>query len=134
MSELLTIEPVTVNAITYRQLPPAEWERLTPIFQEQDWFLPPCELATAIVGENEDGEIVHVQIYQLVLHAEPTWSREDYRGKVNYKIPWKMFKDKPRPGLVLPGFIIVAPDEKIAKLAESAGFTKIAGSLYRAEF
>lgn len=132
MSGTLAVEPKILNGLVYRQLPYDQWHRLKPIFKANNWFLPPRELATAMVAENQNDEIVGVQMFQLVLHAEPVWVKDK---NVQPKAMWNMFKDKPvESSLVLPGFVLVAPDKRTEILAEDAGFTEIAGKLYRCEF
>jgi hypothetical protein len=124
------------NALHYRILPPAEWFRLEPIFKEKNWFLPPAFLATACVAENSKGEIIAFQILQSVLHAEPTFIQEEYRGMVNYLNLWEPLKALPKKGntLLAPGFLLVAPDDKIKRMAELGGFSEIPGTLMKMEW
>lgn len=122
------------TGLIYRILPTEDWSRLVPIFQKHDWFLPPRELANASVVENSSGKIVGIQILQLVLHAEPTYIDPDYSGKVNYLRLWDILERIPKSKqdhLVLPGYCLLAPTEKVERMAELGGFKVIEGKLYR---
>jgi hypothetical protein len=122
------------NSIHYRLLPAEEWERLAPLFRQFNWFLPPHMLANAAVAENEHGQIVGLQMLQLVLHAEPAFIDTKYSGIVNYLRLWKILdelpKDRTTP-MVLPGYLLVAPNEKIRQMAEAGGFTAMEGTLMK---
>ena len=122
------------TGLIYRLLPTEEWDRLAPIFAKNDWFLPPRQLSNASVTENSQGEIVGMQMLQLVLHSEPTYIDEAYSGKVNYLRLWDLLERIPKSKknhLILPGYCLVAPNEKIAQMAERGGFKLIEGKLYR---
>jgi hypothetical protein len=128
---------LVAEGFMYRILPPSEWDKLKPIFDEQGWFLPPNFLATAAIAENEEGEIVSVHMLQFVLHGEPRWTHPDYVGKVNYQRQTRLLEDLPkeRKGqLYLPGFLVVCTDETQERMAELQGFTKIPGTIWRKEF
>lgn len=125
------------NALHYRLLPPAEWDRLKPYFEFMGFFLPPSFLATAAVVENSEKQIVGFATLQLVLHAEPWWVDEKYAGLVNYIRLWKLLEQIPSKKTneaLTPGFLLVAPDEKIKRMAELGGFVQIPGSLMRKEW
>jgi hypothetical protein len=125
------------NSLHYRILPPDEWPRLEPIFKELNAFLPPSFLATAAVAENSEHRIVGLAILQAVLHAEPWYVDTKYSGLVNLHHLWKLLEELPQKKaheVLTPGFLIVAPDEKIKRLAEIAGFGEIAGTLMRKEW
>jgi len=125
------------NGVKYRLLPAEEWERLRPLFKQFDWFLPPQMLASAAVAENGNGEIVGFQILQAVLHAEPAFIDTRYSGIVNYLRMWDILEalpNKHKNPLLVPGFLLVAPDEKIKEMAEIGGFSEIAGTLMKKEW
>ncbi len=125
------------ETLMYRLLPPEEWHRLKLIFHAQKWFLPPEFLATASVAENEKGEIVAVQMLQMVLHSEPRWAHPDYRGKVNFVALDKVLEELPKERkneLILPGYVLIADTPEVARLAERAGFKKVEGTVYKREW
>lgn len=122
--------------LRYRILPSEEWDKLAPIFQKKDWFLPPSMLSTASVAE-DDGIIVGGQLLQCVLHAEPAWVEPGYSGLVNMHHIWRSLDELPKERkspLLMPGFVLVAPSYEIARMAEIAGFQKVEGALYKREW
>ena len=126
---------VVIDGMTYRFLPPDEWERLRPIFDENDWFLPPKELATCVVAEDRLGAIIHLQMLQLVLHAEPRWTDPAYEGTISYSQSFNMLKGLPKRGDTLtPGFVAIATSESMEKMMKRAGFKQVPGTIWVKEF
>lgn len=125
------------NSLTYKLLPAEEWERLRPLFKQFDWFLPPPMLASAAIAENGNREIVGFQVLQAVLHAEPGFIDPRYSGIVSYMRMWEMLDKLPNKKgnpLIVPGYLLVAPDEKIKRMAEIGGFKEIEGVLMKKEW
>lgn len=60
-----------------RKLDLAEWEQLSPIFQERNDELPDPNLAT-ILAAFKDGKIVSFIVLQLKLHCEPIYVMPDH--------------------------------------------------------
>ena len=57
--------------MTYRMLPQEEWPRLIDIMAKQGKDVPNPAASSAAVAEDDDGNIVGVLFFQLVMHMEP---------------------------------------------------------------
>jgi hypothetical protein len=125
------------SEITYTLLPSKDWKRLQPIFEKLNAYLPSDFTSAAAVALNQEGEIVGLNMLQLVLHCEPLWVDQRYSGRVNFLRLFEMletfakFKTK---SLVAPGYLLVAPNEKIEKMAQLAGFHKLEGTVWVKQF
>jgi hypothetical protein len=106
----------TATALSYRILEKEEWDRLLPIFEDNNGIMPSPELATVAVAE-EDGEIVGILVLQVIPHFEPAWAsnpRVDFRALTR-----KLEELLPRNCTVYTS----APNEQIAGLARACGFS-----------
>jgi len=68
-----------INVLNYRLLPREEWDRAKELLLSFGQQLP--EQGLLSVAEN--GEIRAILCFHPVMHCEPIWIDEAYRGKVN---------------------------------------------------
>ncbi len=125
--------------LKYEMLPKDQWEKLIPIFEEQGWYLPHPALAEAAVAYDENGNIVGVLPLQLVAHAEPGWVGEQWRGKVDMLNLVEKLRDWVRANigenpLIGKGFVIVATNPAVERIARLAGLTEVEGKVFKGEF
>lgn len=66
--------------ITYRNLQPAEWERLRPIYESQGGELPPAGQNAAAIAE-ADGAVIGMCGVNAVVHCGPLWVDPKWRGQ-----------------------------------------------------
>lgn len=126
------------EALKYEMLPKDQWEKLIPIFEEQGWFFPHPGLAEASVVHDENGNIVAFLCLQLVAHAEPMWVAPEWRGKVDFIEMVKVLggwvqKSMGENPLVGKGFLILATNPAIEKVARMAGLTEVPGKVFKGE-
>jgi hypothetical protein len=117
-------------AIKYRFLNPDEFERLRPIFDENEGDLPNPMLTAIYAAFNDADEIVGFHCLQLVPHAEPMWIHPDYRAKVN----WREFQngieslfEKAEGG----SYYIFPSNERVAKMCKRGGMVEVEMKAYR---
>jgi hypothetical protein len=125
------------NGLRYSIIKPEEWHRLEPLFRKLNFFLPPQILANCAIAENDCRDIVAFQVLQMVLHAEPSYIQPEYRGMVNLLRMWRLLEDLPKDKnnpMIVPGYLLIAPNENIARLAELGGFEAIKGTIYKKEW
>lgn len=105
--------------MNYRFLYRKEWPLVEPVFKEYGGTLP---VTGMIVAAEDEGHIVGFQALQPVMHVEPIWVKEEYRGRVNI-----MELNKTLTGPLPVGFEYYAfvPDRKIGLLAGNCGLKKL---------
>lgn len=70
--------------LEYKLLPPEEWHKTAHIFAEFGYGIPPKETCLLSVAE-QGNEIKGLLCVQPVMHMEPIWVKEDYRGIINVR-------------------------------------------------
>lgn len=117
--------------MTYRLLHPAEWGRLTAIFEKHGQLgsLPTPEAAMAAVAENTDGEIVGVLMFQLAFHMEPLILVTPHASflRLSETIEKAVAEKK---GL---SYYCFSDSNVVDGMAEKAGFSKTAFSVWKKE-
>ena len=114
-----------------RVLAAEEWDKLKPIFAEYTAPVPRPEVATAIVAENEAGEIVGLLMLQLTLHAEPLW----IRGDQQHNGLWRDLHHEMEVQFAKTGgtYYAFAPRGGMAKITEAVGMEKLPWIVYKKE-
>src|ERR1700688_2993059 len=115
------------TSLLYRLITKQEWDRLTPIFQGMNKFMPPAELAVASIAE-ADGEIAAMVALQMVSYMGPLYINPKYTNLVDYKslkapIDAVYSKSTTKP-LIVQGYLVLTSDERIARIAEMAGLVR----------
>lgn len=61
----------------------SEWEKLTPIFHREFQTDPPSPTSSMVIvaKECDTGRVVGLLAVQPIVHAEPLWVAEEYRGR-----------------------------------------------------
>ncbi len=114
-----------------RVLEPQEWDKLKPIFTEFNAPIPQPSVATAVIAENEAGEIVGLLMLQLVLHSEPLWIRADQQHNGLWRdLHREMEAQFSKTGGTYYAF---SPRGGIAKMTEEVGMEKLPWSVYKKE-
>ncbi len=132
------IEPVTIDGMTIRELPPDEWARLAGVpggvlEGRADILDGPPDTARVIVLEDETGLIQGYTILSARVHVEPMYVTPAYRHHA-------------KSGLAMLGAVAVAlQDSQVGyiyaiiadgdqptngRLAEKLGLTPVPGRLY----
>lgn len=111
-------------------LQPEEWDRLEPIFAQQDWHLPDPAVATVVVDENNEGEIIALGVLQLVLHAEPFWVRPEDRGSFDWCSITSTIERIVANNDLFPGVLVVAENAQSEAMARSMGMKEIKGRVF----
>lgn len=72
-TEHMTITPTDIPTSIIRELEPGEWHKLTALYERSfpGQTMPQAENATAVVVEDEQGEVRAAMFFQPVFHAEP---------------------------------------------------------------
>lgn len=128
------------DELNYRMLPQteADWQRLRGFFHGTPGFLPPTHLGMAAVAETKDNEIVGSVVLQLLSYMGPFKIREDHQGKVDYITLKSLidgsFEHKGKSALIIPGYVAMTGDERVAKLAQFAGMKRIGPIVLIEEF
>jgi hypothetical protein len=110
------------DEITYRILPPEEWEKLIPIYPT-GLIIPPSDTSIAAVAEC-NGELVAFWFLQIALHMEPLLIKD---GLADYHKLAALLKEALPQGVP---FLSSVPDEKMAHIAESVGMQATGWQLY----
>jgi hypothetical protein len=115
------------NSLLYRLIVKQDWDRLAPIFQQINKFMPDRELAIASIAE--DGpDIVAMTCLQMVSYIGPLWIDQKYTNKVDYralKAPIdEVYKKSTNKPLIIQGYVAMCGDERIARIAEMAGMRR----------
>ena len=100
----------TNGDITYRILPPEEWDKLRAIYPATE-ALPHPVVASAVVAE-QGGELVGVLFLQMAIHMEPLILTTP---QASFKHMATMLKEALPENLP---FYVFAPDEKIERMAD----------------
>ena len=105
--------------MTYRLLPPEEWNRLAPVVALHGERLPSLESGTAAIAEDGDGNIQGVWFFQLAFHMEPLIIMNPY---VNFL---RLLETMEKP--IAPGteYLAITKTDKTARMAHLAGFTEL---------
>ena len=125
-----SVEPTA--KVICRQLPAAEWEKLTEVYRSQSDELPPAEQNTAVVAE-VDGRIVGMWGLNLVLHAGPLWVAPEWRGKGVSDQMGAAVEQLAR-NLGAKGYLMFPSNEHAERAAARAGLTPAQLKVYRKEF
>jgi hypothetical protein len=106
--------------MNYRMLDAEEWPRLALLFDEMGFPLPPPEVATAVVAEDDNGELQAAIMFQLQLHLEPLLIKSP---AVNFKRLFHTFEEAfaERHGLVYYAFIT---NPHVARIASIVGMVR----------
>lgn len=120
--------------LIYRTLPMEEWPRVAQVLEAHQMHVPHPQMASAHIAETLEGQIVGAGILQLVLHAEPWIVEDGWHGHVDLLRIERLMQSKLIGHPILPGYVLVAVDERQAKLARLAQFHEQAGTVYVKEF
>lgn len=116
------------TALTYRLLPPEEWDRLLAMPFGSNG-LPPPEHCLVLVAETPEGEIVGLWSAMTAIHMEGLWVHEDYRRRtLTAATLLKEMRAILTEQGILHCFTIVQSDE-VLTLAKKAGFEVLPGNL-----
>ena len=87
-----------------------------------------CPEEAIVGGCLDEGRIVSFLVMQPILHMEPLWIHQDYRGRVSFARLAKLVEDS------LDGdaeFYVFAPNSQIERMAEIVGLEKLDWSVWR---
>lgn len=120
--------------ITYKTLPStdSDWNKLRVFMSDTKGYVPPRQLGVASVALTESGDIIGGLVLQPVSYLGPFKVHPDWRGHVDYVALKQVIDDcyKPtKPGifgpLIIQGYVALTDDERIARMAEFAGMTRM---------
>lgn len=125
-------EAMGINAPKLRQLKPSEYGRLKGLrgsgLPDNDEWIPDPKFSTVIIAEKK-GEIVGFWVIQEMVHVDPVWTKEDYRGNLTWRM-WNKVKGLIGDG---PVYVFLEPThsgwEKKKTAIKHLGFTYV-GQLY----
>jgi hypothetical protein len=120
--------------LIYRSLGEEEWPRAAKILIAHGMHVPHAKLATAHVAETPEGAIAAMGILQMVPHAEPWVVEDGWHGRVDLLRIERLMASRLIGHPILPGYVLVAVDERQAALAELAGFRLRNGTVYVKDF
>lgn len=107
---------------------PENWEKLRQFFSDVPSFVPEPQLGIASVARLPDGTIVGGLMLQMVSYMGPFKIHPLYAGSVDYvqmkKLVDEQFLAKRKGHLIIPGYIVLTADERIARMAQHAGMTR----------
>jgi hypothetical protein len=117
--------------LSYEGIKPTKeaWDELREFFKGTKGFVPPPGLGEAAIARNPDGKIVSALVIQLCPYMGPLKTEEGYQGHVDFRqlkeIIDNNFSKGMKESLIIQGYIVLTSDERIAKLAEFNGMTRI---------
>lgn len=126
------------HVITYRALPQTaeDWARLHLFMRDVKGYVPPPQLGVASVAETDTGEIVGGLVLQMAPYLGPFKVAEDWRGRVDYVALKKVIDACYKPAkegffgpLIIQGYMALTDDERIARMAETAGMKRLANCI-----
>jgi hypothetical protein len=119
---------LTSTDITYRFLPPEEWDRLRAMpFGSRG--LPPPEHCIILVAETAEGEIVGLWSCMTAFHMEGLWVADAYR---KHTFVAATLLSTMRANLVEQGILncfTIVESDYVLELAKKAGFEVMPGVL-----
>jgi hypothetical protein len=117
--------------VKYELLDPDEWPRLIELVDPLTFPIPPPHSASAVVArdDSDHGQLAGALFLQPQLHMEPLIISQKYSGYVNFSRMVRLFESH------LEGreYYVFAPDEKIARMAELVGLTRLPWMVYHKE-
>jgi RimJ/RimL family protein N-acetyltransferase len=128
------VEPKISQAgvVTYRVLPPDEWERLKPIYEENNDTLPPVDGNFAIVAEIY-GEIIGLTGINTVVHAGPRWVHKRWR-RMGIALQMGRLAEEFMKSFELTGYLMFPSNPISEALAERLGLERMPWSVYARKF
>jgi len=115
------------DKLNYRLLRNDEWELLEPIFREHNWYLPSPLAAVAAVAEEND-KIKAVVLLQTVLHGEPVYVEDG--SSADLRKMYRLLEEQFTPTSIVPGYIVLATNDKQSKALEMFGMQKVEGQVW----
>lgn len=111
----------------YKEL--TDWRTVEAEFKRRG-VVAPSKTSARVFAAIENDEVVGFLVVQLVVHAEPIWIHEDYRGKVNWQKLVRMGEDflGRNTGREYYAF---APNDHIEAMCEIVGMEKMLWIVYR---
>ncbi len=106
--------------MTYRLLPPDEFEKLKPFCERNGIPMPSPDLTFVGVAE-KDGEIVYCHMAQMQLHLDNQCRDKGYDGYIDFRKVYEAIEERiPKPAVIYtyPTF------ENGVTMAEMCGFHK----------
>jgi hypothetical protein len=111
--------------LLYRILNINEYDCLKPIFDGLHFNLPHRQLSVAAIAESPSEGIVGGAVLQTVLHMEPWWVKEGWKGKVSLPSLQNLLEDRARKSMVFPGYLVTIAGEREGSLAAVRGLVKL---------
>jgi len=111
----------------YELLASEEWSKVENVFIQNGTILPSPELS-AIAVARHGNEIVGFHCRQPVMHVEPIWIREDFRGRVQFRPLLDVLKRTMPKG---QQFYAFAPDETIERICAHINLSKTPYSVWK---
>jgi hypothetical protein len=119
----------------YELLEPDAWPDLLQLVDPSTFQIPPPHMASAVVARDDEdhGRVSGALFLQPVLHMEPLVISPQYTGRVNWMRMVQLFESR----LLGIGdsfdYYVFAPDERIGRMAELSGMTRLPWAVYRKE-
>lgn len=113
--------------LTYRLLPSEEWEKAKPMLDSFGQALPSPENSLLSVAEH-DGQIKGILCFHPVLHGEPFWVDEDFRGRIDIRRLQKSLTDVLPKGLEYFAF---TPSRKMRWVAGQCGMKPMPWDIWK---
>jgi hypothetical protein len=115
-------------------LPADEWDKLRPIFEREDWWLPEPYSAFALVEEDDAGEIIFVLMVQAQLVIEPMWVAPAHRSKVDWREAIGRVEEIVTAQELFPGVAVHSSNPATEYMARQFGMTEVPVRTYVRRF
>ena len=117
-------------SLVYRELTPEEFAKAPREVEGSEIFTP--DNSRIIAAINEKGEIVATWTAFAMIHIEPFWVREDYRGnsRIMLRMTQAMRKMLRESGVQSVYTVVMEKTPVLKKFAEWWGAKKVEGDLY----